>query len=87
MPQDAWRTQTSIWIPSLSLLRKSVVRLTDRLDMTMAVDWDIKQHIPENISFQGLYIGRITPWKRKTSFSQPERTLSRHTSLSTERPI
>ena len=26
----------------LSLSRKSAVRLTDRLDMTIAVDWDVK---------------------------------------------
>ena len=27
----------------LSLPRKGVVRLTDRLDMTIVVDWDVKQ--------------------------------------------
>ena len=27
----------------LSLTRKSVDRLTDRLDMTIVVDWDVKQ--------------------------------------------
>ena len=31
----------------LSLPRKSVVRLTDRLDITIAVDWDVK---PQNNS-------------------------------------
>ena len=29
---------------SLRLPRKSVVRLTDCLDMTIVVDWDVKQH-------------------------------------------
>ena len=27
-----------------SVLRKNVVRLTDRLDMAVAVDWDVKPH-------------------------------------------
>ena len=25
-----------------------MVRLTDRLDMTIAVDWDVKQHTPKS---------------------------------------
>ena len=35
---------TEFWLTSLSklVLEKSVVRLTDHLDMTIAVDWGIK---------------------------------------------
>ena len=33
---------------SLGLLRKSVVRLTHRRDMTIAVDWDIKPQTKQN---------------------------------------
>ena len=38
-------TCTEYWITAWSklALEKRVVRLTDRLDMTIAVDWDIKQ--------------------------------------------
>ena len=35
-----------------SLPRNSVVKLTDRLDMTIVVDWDIKPQIKQTKSFQ-----------------------------------
>ena len=33
---------------SLSLPRKSAVRLTERFDMTIAVDWDVKPQTKQN---------------------------------------
>ena len=38
----------------LSLPRKSEVRLTDRLDMTVAVDWDVKP--PNNNNNKAFYV-------------------------------
>ena len=35
-------------LPNLSLPRKSVVRLTDHLDMAMTVDWDLKSQTKES---------------------------------------
>ena len=46
------RMCTKYWLTSYrSLLRNSVVRLTDRLDMTIVVEWDVKPQInqPTNI--------------------------------------
>ena len=46
----------------LSLPRKSVVRLTDNLDMTILVDWDVKpqkkKQTPKNdpLAFKGLLL-------------------------------
>ena len=40
---------TKYWLTAyvLSMSRKSVDRLTDRLDMTIVVDWDVKQQIKQ----------------------------------------
>ena len=51
------RMCTKYWLTSYgSLPRNSVVRLTDRLDMTIIVDWDVKPQInrPTNILKQFL---------------------------------
>ena len=37
-----------MWL-GLNLPRKGVDRLTDRLDMTIVVDWDVKQHSNKQI--------------------------------------
>ena len=58
----------------LSLSRKNVDRLTDCLDMTVVVDWDVKQHSnkPDQTAPQGsgstlcailsAYLGHNSPW-------------------------
>ena len=44
------RIFTKNWLTAyvyISLHRKSVVRLTDRLDMTIVVDWDVKPQMKQ----------------------------------------
>ena len=43
---------TEYWLKplSLSLSRECVARLTDRLDMTIAVDWDVKPNAKSNLN-------------------------------------
>ena len=46
----------------LSLSRKSVVRLTDHLDMTIFVDWDVKPQIIQRIA-SATYLIWASSWE------------------------
>ena len=55
------RMCTKYWLTAQSelALEKSVVRLTDHLDMTIAVDWDVKQKTKPQNSFSCLQMLEI----------------------------
>ena len=40
---------TGEWLRGLSLPKKSVVRKTDRLDMTLWIDWAVKPQLNANV--------------------------------------
>ena len=50
-----------------SLPSNSVVRLTDRLDMTIVVDWDVKPQIKQTNKFSYDHLNNIEPPHDKTN--------------------
>ena len=56
--------------------RKSVVRLTDRLDMAIFVDWDVKQKQQANEMFNRcdlrIIIIMVLPWHYHLYFAYSE---------------
>ena len=57
-----WRKDVHLVL--VSLPRNSVVRLTDRLDMTIVVEWDVKPQMKQNKNLNGY---RFMKWLRELS--------------------